>query len=68
MKDEVKEIFLTAIQERLQTTLAVLDFKTSMIDQVIYQMLDMDRTQNCNNMLMGALQWALPKEEDLQFR
>ena len=32
---EVKELFLTTLWEPLQTTLAVLDFKTSTINQVI---------------------------------
>ena len=67
-EDEVKEIFLTALREPLRTTLVVLDFRTSTINQIIDRVLDMDRAQNGNNMLMGALQRVLPKEEDLQFR
>ena len=40
----------------LQTTLVVLDFGTSTIDQVIDKVLDMDWAQHSNNMIMGALQ------------
>ena len=65
LEDEVKEIFLTALREPLQTTLAVLDLSTSTIDQVIDWVLDMDQAHIGNHMVMGALQRKLPKEEDL---
>ena len=45
--------------------MAVLDFPASTIDQVIEKVLDMDKAQNSNNMLMEALQKVLPNEEAL---
>ena len=47
-KDEIKEIFLTALREPLQMTLAVLHFQTSMINQVNDRVLDIDRAKICN--------------------
>ena len=65
-EDEAKAIFLAALQEPLQTMCVVLDFRTSIIDQVIDHVLEMDK--NNTLMSMGALQRALPKEEELRFR
>ena len=67
-EEDVKEIFLATLREPLRTTLVVLDFKTSTIDQVIYRVLDMDRAQNGNHLSMRALQQALSTKEDLRFR
>ena len=63
---EVKAIFLVALPERLCTVCAVIDFRTSMIDQVIDRVIDMEKTSS--SLTMGALQRALPTEEDLRFR
>ena len=67
-EDEVKAIFLAALQEPVQTMLAVLDFRTSIVDDVIEQVLEMDRAQNNNYMAMRALKHALPREEELRFQ
>ena len=48
--------------------LVVLDFRTSTVDKVIDRVLEMDRAQNGNYIAMGALQRALPWEEELRFR
>ena len=64
-EDEAKSIFLAVLWEPLQTMLSVLDFQTNTIDQVIDRVLEIDRAQNSNYMAMGALQRALPREEDL---
>ena len=67
-EEDVKEIFLAALREPLWTTLAVVDFKTNTIDQVIDRVLNMERAQNGNHLTMRTLQQALPTEEDLWFR
>ena len=51
--------------EPLRMALVVLDFRTSTINLVIDRVLNMDRAQNNNIMLMGTFQRALPKEEEL---
>ena len=63
----MKEIFFTIVWEPLRRTLVFLDFTTNNIDQVIDRVLDMDQAQNCNTMMMGTLQRALSKEEELRF-
>ena len=65
-EDEAKAVFLAALREPLRTMCAVLDFQTCTINQVINQVLEMDK--NSSLMLMGDLQRALPKDEDLRFR
>ena len=55
-------------KESLRTTLVVPHFKANTLEQVIDRVIDMDRTQNSNTMLMEALRRALPKEEKLKFR
>ena len=42
-EDEAEAVFLAALREPLWTMLAVLDFRTSTIDEVIDWVLDMDR-------------------------
>ena len=64
-EDGAKAIFFVAPREPLRTMLAILDFQTNTIDQVIYRVLEMDRAQNNNYMAMGALQRVLPREKDL---
>ena len=44
----------------------VLDFRTSIVDQVIELVLEMDK--NSSFMSLEMLHRALPKEEDLRFR
>ena len=61
-EDDAKAVFLDAFCEPLRTMLAILDFQTNTIDQVIYRVLEMDRAQNNNYMAMGALQRTMPKE------
>ena len=65
--EELKDIFLEAIREPLQTTLVVFDFRDQSIDQVIDKELAMDRTKNKNSMNMSALHTNLPTMEELRF-
>ena len=66
LEDEAKAVFLAALREPLRTMCAVLDFRTSTMDQVIDRVLEIDK--NSSLMSMGALQQALSKDEDLPFR
>mgnify|MGYP000597861148 CR=1 FL=1 len=66
LEDEAKAVYLAALRESLRTMCVVLDFRTNTIDQVVDQVLEMDK--NSSLMSMGALQRALPKDEDLRFR
>ena len=52
------------LREPLWTTMVVLYFKTSTIDQVIDKGLTMDWDQNCSSMLMGALQRAFSQGQE----
>ena len=63
---EAKAIFLAALREPLRTVCAVIDFRTSTIDQVIERVREMEKTSSW--LTMGALQRTLPTEEDLRFR
>ena len=54
-EDDVKETFLSALREPLQTTLGVFDFKEQSLEQVIDKALLMDKTKTCNNMSMMSL-------------
>ena len=65
-KAEVKAVFLAALREPLRTMCAVIDFRTNTIDQVIDQVMDMDKNSSWRT--MGALRRPLPTEEDLRFR
>ena len=65
-EDDAKAVFLAALREPLRAMCGILDFRTSTIDQVIDRVLEMDKTSSF--LSMGALQRALPKEEDLRFR
>ena len=49
---DLKETFLTTLQEPLRSTLAVLDFKVDTLEQVIDRVLNMDKAQNDNAMSM----------------
>ena len=65
-EDEAKAVFLAALREPLRTMCVVLDFRNNTMDQVIDRVLDMDKPNSL--MLIGALQWALRKDEDLRIR
>ena len=65
-EEEAKAIFLATLREPLRIVCAVIDFKTSMIDQVIDRVMDMEKTSS--SLTMGALQQALPTKENLWFR
>ena len=65
-EEEAKTIILASLREPLRTVCAVIDFQTSTIDQVIAWVMEMDK--NSSWLTMGALQRALPTEEDLRFR
>ena len=63
----MKDIFLEAIQELLQTTLAVFDFSDETIDKVIDKVLAMDRTHKSKATInMTTLNNNLPSLEELQ--
>ena len=64
-EEEVKTVFLATLQERLRKMCAIIDFRTSTIDQVIDRVMEMDK--NSSWLTMGALQQALPTKEDLWF-
>ena len=51
----------------MRTSLAVLDFKTDTIEQVIDRVLDMAKAHNRNKMSMASLQSVLQKEQELKF-
>ena len=59
--EELKETFLTTLQEQFWTTLAVVDFSEKMIEQVMDWVLVTDNTQTNNNMSMA-------KDDEIQFR
>ena len=65
LEDEAKAVYLAALRESLRTMCVVVDFRTNTIDQVVDRVLEKDK--NNTLMSMGALQQALPKEEDLRF-
>ena len=67
-EDDVKGTFLSALRERLRTTLAVFDFKERSLEQVIDKALLMDKMQTCNNMSMMSLQKSLPTTKELRFQ
>ena len=63
LEDERKLVFLVAFQEPLWTMLAVLDFWTSPIDQVIDRVLEMDSAQTRNYMAMDVcLSWGVESD------
>ena len=67
--EELKDIFLEAIREPLQTILAVFNFRNQSIDQVIDKALLMDQThKNKKSMDLSALNNNLPTLEESQFR
>ena len=56
-KEEAKAIFLAALREPLRTVCAVIDFRTSTINQVIDRVMDMEKTSLW--LTMGALHCTL---------
>ena len=65
-EEETRAIFLAALREPLRTVCTVIDFRTSTIDQVIDRVREMEKTSSW--LTLGALQRALPTDEDLRFR
>ena len=63
---ETKAIFLAALWEPLHTMCTVIDFRTSTVDKVIDRVREMEKSSSW--LAMGALQRALPTEENLCFR
>ena len=53
------------LRELHQTMLSVLNFWTNTMDEVTHWVWEMDEAQNSNYMVMGVLQLALPREENL---
>ena len=66
-EEDVKDTFLSALREPLQTTLVVFDFKDQSLEQLIHKALIVDKTQT-NNMSMASLQKSLPTPKELRFR
>ena len=62
LEEELKDAFPTALGEPFWITLAVLEFNTKHLEQVI----DLDRAENNHAMSMGALQKRIFKEEELR--
>ena len=67
LEEDLKETFLTTLQELLRTTMVVLDFKSDTLEEVINRVLDPNCSQNVHVITMGMLQCALPNEEELRF-
>ena len=65
-EEETKAIFLAALREPLRTVCTVIDFRTSTVDQVIDRVREMEKSSSW--LALGALQRALPTDEDLRFR
>ena len=65
-EEETKAIFLAALGELLCTVCTVIDFRTSTVDQVIDRVREMEKSSSW--LALGALQRALPTDEDLRFQ
>ena len=67
MIDKAREIFLAALRERMQTTLAMLDFTGQTTNNVINRVLLFNTKQTNGSMLMTVLKQALPHDDKLRF-